>query len=107
MCMWQSQAFAGAFNFAGSVPDEFGTISCAAAWVPVAASAAVPVRNVRRRMFICRLPRRLPGRSWKPPLGPTLHERQDAECAPRGRLLPASAWVDAIPVEAILAGPTP
>jgi hypothetical protein len=28
MCMWQSQAFRGAFTFGGSVPDDQGTACC-------------------------------------------------------------------------------
>src|SRR5947209_5264969 len=54
MCIWQSQAFAGALNFGTSVPTELGTAICA--WTArdsatrPALTAASPAlfRNVRR-----------------------------------------------------------
>src|SRR5262245_44286059 len=52
MCMWQSQAFGGAFSFGGAVPTELGTC-CACADVEIAldaVNAAAPVRKLRRSM---------------------------------------------------------
>src|SRR4051794_36989803 len=57
MCMWQSQALAGAFSSGLSVPDEYGTCSSARATpfrtrpVPAAAIAAT-ARNAGRRPII-------------------------------------------------------
>jgi hypothetical protein len=53
MCMWQSQAFGGAFSFGGSVPDDHGTASgvCPVeASNPPAVMMAAPMafRKVRR-----------------------------------------------------------
>src|SRR5262249_8101942 len=54
MCMWQSQALAGALSFGGSVPDEFDTARARPGPMPeVVASAAsdAPLMNVRRAIM--------------------------------------------------------
>src|ERR671918_382814 len=54
MCIWQSQAFAGALSVGGAVPDEFGTVIWACVsrdWRSKAAPNAPPPalsRKVRR-----------------------------------------------------------
>src|ERR1044072_4182239 len=57
MCMWQSQAFAGALSLGASLPSEFGTVCCASAGAPAATAALAPAKNVRRPMVM--LTRRL------------------------------------------------
>src|SRR5215213_1336092 len=58
MCMWQSQAFAGALSFGSSVPDEYGTCCCAREVrvlpKPTAAVliAAAPCTKRRRRISV-------------------------------------------------------
>jgi hypothetical protein len=53
MCIWQSQAFAGALSFGGSVPVELVTVTCASlsdestTAAPKAALAAL-AKNIRR-----------------------------------------------------------
>src|SRR3954468_16174097 len=54
MCMWQSQALAGALSFGGSVPVEFDTACARPGRMPeVVASAAgdAPLMNVRRAIM--------------------------------------------------------
>src|SRR6185436_4066372 len=54
MCMWQSQALAGALSFGASVPDEFDTARAGPGRMPeVVASAAsdAPLMNVRRAIM--------------------------------------------------------
>src|SRR5437763_6429592 len=49
MCIWQSQALAGALSFGASMPLEFGTVFWAKAGLIVdTAEAPAPARNVRR-----------------------------------------------------------
>src|SRR3954465_5577418 len=57
MCMWQSQAFAGALSSGRSVPDEYGTCSSARATPPrpspaPAAAIAATARSAGRRPII-------------------------------------------------------
>src|ERR1044072_1291735 len=93
MCMWQSQAFAGALSLGASLPSEFGTVCCACAGVPAATAAPAPARNVRRPMVM--LIRRLPRGSlsslnrW----GRLYNKRLRGGCRRRHIRLTAVAWL--------------
>jgi hypothetical protein len=56
MCMWQSQALAGALSFGASVPDDHGTPSARLSRAPnpadIIAAPAIACSSVRRCMVV-------------------------------------------------------
>src|SRR5216683_876369 len=73
MCMWQSQALAGALRVGASLPVEFGTacwawLFCVA--IAPAAKAAAPLRRIRRSTASWRMVR--------PPCGQPVDASHDA-----------------------------
>src|SRR3954453_877082 len=78
MCMWQSQALAGALSFGPSLPVEFGTVCWARAGLILnAAIVPAPARNVWRLIAP----------------GPLIASTVPSLCVFRARLLPRALFV--------------